>query len=185
MFNRLFISNIILHVMLMSIFLNIFYFTYAKSAEKEVLYDQIDILVQELINNISGEMNSTEKEALKLLIESEIKKINLDKEDSIVNSNNGELEKTAIIATVIGVGICLFLLFLLLKDCSNLMCSLRYLAISGGVGILFTALAEIFFINVIVKNYISVDSSLVITNIIDTLYKNRCTTGQTTCIPKN
>ena len=185
MFNRLFISNIILHVMLMSIFLNIFYFTYAKNTEKEILFDQINILVEELINNISGELNSIEKKALKLLINSEIKKINLEKEDSAVNANNDELLKTAVIATIIGGGICLFILFLLLKDCPDLMCNLRYLAISGGVGILFTALAEIFFINVIVKNYISIDSSLVITKIIDTLYENRCKTGQSNCIPKN
>lgn len=184
MFNKLFISNIILHVMLMSIFLNFFYFTYAKDTEKIILFDQIDLLLQELITNITGEMSDDQKQSLKELISAEIKKINLENENSIVNSNNNELVKTAVIATIIGSGICLFILFLLLKDSKNLCCNFRYLLVSSGVGLLFTALAEVFFINIIVKNYISVDSSSVITKIVDTLYKNRCKQGSTKCIPK-
>lgn len=156
------IATIIVLVVLVAIFLTVFYFTYVSKVEDEIIRKQVAYLTNYFISD------------LKLLPREDIESIrqsipdnqNMAEQDQAVKIHNKKVEEKAYtvlgIFSAIGIGIAYYLSkkygFSLLDVLKN---NLLILA--------FVALTEFIFLNVFVRNYISVDVNAIKLFILDKL----------------
>jgi VIT1/CCC1 family predicted Fe2+/Mn2+ transporter len=161
------ITNILIALTLFGIFLGIFYFTYAAKIEEKILNIQIQNLVDDMTGDIKNVFNAypDQKEVIINAIKN-LKIPDMSKEDKDVAENNRKIIKTAISAFSIFLGVVVaILVFLFFKYGTKMKNAL----IVNLILLVFIAVTEVVFLNVIAKNYMSLDPNKVKYTIISQL----------------
>ena len=157
------ISNILVGLTMFSIFLTIFYFTYASKIEEEIL----DIQIKNLIDNLTEDLDSIKFDSSQLKnIINQTSGPDLSKEDKEVEDSNKKLINKAIVSfgiftlvTVLIVTILFYIYGINIKD----------IIITNLILVLFVAITEVFFLNTVAKSYRSLDPNKIKLNIIKKL----------------
>lgn len=170
----IFITNILLHVGLMSLFLTIFFFTIAQYFEKKIVEDQISFVIDDFVGNTLKPIDDATKKEIKNKINDIFKNQDFSKEDDNVKEENQKIKKKAwgfvgVLLSIIGI-IVVMTGFIYQWD----IYYIKYLLSSSIFSLLFVAITETLFMFLIAQNYLSADPNKIKLNIIDTLIKNRC-----------
>jgi hypothetical protein len=165
MTNRLF--RVILQVIFIFIFLTIFFFTYVQTVEKDSFKLQMNIVVDDLLDDmvIRKLVPSGQEEIATILLDGSVEVVrsnfskNTKTEDDKINKRNYEIKSKAFK----WVGVSIFILIIIVSIftfCGHCIPFRLHLKESILI-VLFVAITEIIFLNVITKNYWSVDPSQV------------------------
>lgn len=159
------ITNIILAITTMFIFLTIFYFTFAKNTEGEIVQEQIIMLLNNLIPESIKYLPENEKQ--KIL--NSLDKIDFSKQDLIVENNNIKIIKKTF--KYLFLFICLTLSIVLF--CVYIFkLNIKHLLLDNFYTLIFVAIAEILFLLSIAKNYYSIDPNEIKSKILKKIYYN-------------
>lgn len=150
-----FIANTILHVVLISVFIGIFFFTYASKVEKEIVETRSIAIVQDLMKdyNALAPSSFTGK-----TISQNINTPDMSKDDAEVEYNNKLLIMKVI--KVLSIGFTIGIL-VVISICIYFKIPLKPLIITNLVSLFFVALTEFSFLTFFAKNYITIDSNYV------------------------
>lgn len=154
------ITNLILGVGIFSVFVCIFYFTYASVVEKNIVIKEIDYLVDDMTENFT---NIGIKLPLKPL-----KAPDMSDADKSVQDTNNKLIKQATQAIGILAGVCVFISILLYYFYRF---NIKDILIGNFILLLFIALTEFYYSTFIAANYDSVDKNVIKLHILENLRK--------------
>ena len=157
------ICNILVSLTIFSAFLSIFYFTYASYIENQILNNQIKILVDNLTYNIK-DFNIDTNYLLKIINETKLP--DLSKEDIEVTNTNSQLIKKSLLIFGIFSLISLIIIFII---CYVYKVNINEILKNNFILLVFVAITEIFFLNIIAKSYISLDPNIIKKNFINNL----------------
>jgi len=156
-------ANLLVGTTLFSLFLGIFYFTYASKIENDIL----SIQIKNLIDNLTGDLNNLNldentKNQLKDAINIK-NKPDLSDEDKNVKDTN----KKIIIKTSKIFGSFLFIsTFIIILLYFTTKIDIKSILITNIILLIFVAIAEVLFLNLVAKNYRSLDPNVVKQNIV-------------------
>ena len=161
------IANIIIAVALISVFIGVFFFTYAAKIEQKIVVERSAQIAYDLTSTMKETMSARDKE----LINEQITPFlvipqSLEQQDKIVQENNKELLNSAIKAIVIFVVLCALVLAAL---CMFYKIPLFDLIKDNLIILVFVALTEFIFLTFFAQNYITIDSNFVKEKISDSL----------------
>ena len=160
-------SGILMMAILAGTFLTIFFFTYVSSVEKQIAENQIIYLA----NNFSDSIKLLPTE-FQNTIKTEIQNTKLPDFTSAINSieqtNNAIIKKTCLLVGIILVLIMIAVYILSRKN----LCNFSFWNMLGKnlIILIFIGLTEFVFLNVVPKNYISLDPNFVKFYAINKLY---------------
>jgi hypothetical protein len=141
--------------------IGIFFFTYAKDIEKDIVVNNVKYLIDNLSPNFSY-LPSTEYNILKNNINN-IKLSNMDKEDAEVSNANNELLKKS--TKVLGTVFVLSFVFSYYM-CNKYNLDFTDLLYHNLILVGCVAVVEYMFLNLVAKNYTSADPNIIINNLI-------------------
>jgi len=157
------ICNILVALTIFSIFLSIFYFTYASNIENQILNIQIKNLIDNLTSNIK-DFNIDTNYLLNLIKNAKLP--DLSKEDQDVTNSNSELIKKSLLMFGLFSLVTIIIIIIL---CYVYKIDIIYILKINFILLIFVAITEIFFLNIIAKSYRSVDPNLIKKNFINNL----------------
>ena len=170
----IFITNILLHVALMAVFLTVFFFTFAQNIEKEIVEEQINFVIKDFVGNTLKPLDKSVKEQIKNKIDSAFDGIDMTKQDSDVKKNNKEVFDKAMIFVGILFGIIVLFVIIMGFIYKWSHHYIKYLITASASSLIFVAITETLFLLLIAKNYLSADPNKIKLKIIETLAENRC-----------
>jgi hypothetical protein len=141
-------------------FIGIFFFTYAKDIEKDIVVNNVRYLIDTLTPNLKL-LPQPVYNILKNNVNN-IKLANMDKEDAEVTNANNELLKKS--AKVLGIVLVLSLAFSYYM-CNKYNLDFNDLLYHNLILVGCVALVEFMFLNLIAKNYISADPNIIARNL--------------------
>lgn len=146
-------AHIVLNVTIISTFIGVLFFTYGKKVEKQIVQDQSKYIAKTIANDVKLFIPLE----LKIKLKEQLKVPDMSKEDAAVEKSNSELQKKAMI--VLGV------LFFIGITTTIIICiigklNLRVL-LESVVILIFVALTEILFLNLVARNYKIADPNFV------------------------
>ena len=154
MWNKQFLFTVLIQVTLIFIFITIFFFTYAKNKEKDVVINNINLLLDSIIPN-----------DLVAILPTNYKKIIIDNlnsiksntsDDNIVKENNKKVFRNAIKILIIFLFLISLLLFIYKKNVP-----LSSIFIQSLIIVFFVGLTEYIFLTFFASKFISVDPQLI------------------------
>ena len=152
--NKEFFFTVLIQVTLIFIFITIFFFTYAKNKEKDVVINNINLLLDSMIPN-----------DLVAILPTNYKKIIIDNlnsiksnrsDDNIVKENNKKVFRNAITILLIVLFLISILLFIYKKNVP-----LSSIFIQSFIIVFFVGLTEYIFLTFFASKFISVDPQLI------------------------
>ena len=166
------ISKVLINVLLISIFISIFYFTYGTYIEKQVIFDQMNILANNFMNTFELTGSTTNKNFYNyinnnLLAESNIKKISSG-DDEALSGNKVILKK--VISYIVIFFIVIFIIIFLLTITRKIP-NLKEILIESFIILIFIGLTEFAFIKYFGAKYISINTNSVKSEIVESLKK--------------
>ena len=170
----LFISNILIHVGLMALFLTIFFFTIATYFEKKIIEDQVDFVIDDFGVNTLNPVSEDTKDKIKNKINNIFSKEDFSKSDDSVKKQNNDISNKAwiFVGILVGVITLIILIFGFIQKWKYDY--IKLLVVSSFSSIIFVAITETLFLFLIAQNYLSADPNNIKLNIIETLSNNRC-----------
>lgn len=161
------IANIILHVILISALISIFFFTYAAKIEEQIVKEQVEHIIVDLVdpvNMLSPEYQKVAKMSVQALVAP-----NMDELDKKVADNNKQLLKKVIMlmSVIIIVGV-----FIVYKMSKKYNFDFKELMKHNAIILVFVLLTEVSFITFIAKNHRIGDSNFVKKTILVELKKH-------------
>ena len=161
------ISNLLVGVTIFSIFLGIFYFTYASNIENDILKIQIKKLVDSFTNDLN-KLNIRDVNSKIYNIIDNFNVPDMSEEDKKVKDNNNALMFKS--AKLFGI-FALFSIFFITAMFFIYKIDLKNILITNCIILIFVAITEIFFLNMVAKRYNSLDTNsikkTIVENIID------------------
>lgn len=162
----LYIFSIFSQITIIFTFLIIFYFNYVKFIERTTFLSQIDDILDELLYKIPKPKQSN---SIQSFFDTLIKKIK-SKNSNANKSINEENEKLSIISMNMVFGLIgVFLLYTVIVTLTGNCLPLKSVFIESIIGLVFIALTEYLFLQIIVANYKSADPNYVRWNIANTI----------------
>jgi len=166
-----FLTNILLHVLLMSIFLTIFFFTIAKNVEKQIVEDQVKYIMDDLIGNTFKGLDNNEKELIKKQVDEEFSSDSLKNEDiKVIQQNKKVFDKSLIFLSIL-CSILIVIIVIMYIIYRFEFSYIKLLGISALFSLIMVALTETSFLFLIAKNYLSADPNNIKLKIIEKLDK--------------
>ena len=163
-----FAIRILTNVLLISLFIGIFFFTYGAYIEHKILESQIDFLSLDIMNNVKlfgKNINIKFKE--KLL---ELTPPDLSNEDENVKNGNQKILIKAIVSIIVfTIAICSIIYFLYKKSKKDF--NIKTIIYQNLILLFFIALTEILFITFFVADYITINTNNVKYNIVQNIEK--------------
>ena len=160
------IADILLHVILISSFLVIFFFTYASKVEKEIVVRQSTDIVKDVIQSTTVILPDAVIKDMSTLLSEHGKKSDMSDEDAEIEKANKELldntVKTIGIVCVVGI-ICVYIMSKVYKF------SMTDLVVHNLIIVSFVALTEFLFLTYFAKNYDSIDANFVKYKVLQTI----------------
>ena len=160
--------SIIINVTLIAVVIGVFYFTLASKVEQQVVINQSQYIADSFMNNIVPFISEQQKPLIIAAINKQMdqQKQSLTQQDLDAQTKNSQLTILAVIILsivgVLGIGSSYALAY---------YNKINYFEIlkSNLVLVLFVGLTEVLFLELIAKNYISVDPNQVNTDILNAL----------------
>jgi len=173
-------SNVILHIILISVFIGIFFFTYGSYIERKVIEQQISLLVSDLFTSgkiLYPEITGFFKKVLDINKNiNKNKNNNTSEEDKKVIENNNKVLKKAFTVISVGIIIGLFLIIIISKKLNREGLTEKAFWIKllkyNVVALIFIGMTEFIFATFFVKNYMSIDINRLKKSLIDTIISN-------------
>jgi hypothetical protein len=168
-------SNVIMHIIVISVFIGIFFFTYGAYLEKKILKNQLDYLVDDTLGSFKifmPELSDNIKQTIKTY------QFNLDPNaDMEVKNSNKKIMKKAFIAIAIAfiIGILIIVVIskkLDMEGMTNKQFFTRLLKYNL-FALIIIGLTEFIFASGFAQNYISLDLNRIKKQIVDNLIKLR------------
>ena len=147
------ICQIILNVTLISVFIGIFFFTYGKSVEEDIITDQSEYIA----SDIASELNIFLTDDVKTELKNSLNAPSMEEEDKKANDSNKDLvKKSAIILSILfAVGITIvFVTVRWAKVNENIL-------LESFIILCFVAFTEFLFLNLIARNFRIADDNFV------------------------
>ena len=152
--NPLQISNIVMNVTMISTFIGIFFFTYGKTIEENVVKGQSELVADYIAKDLSTFIDKPTAQKLA----SQLSPPDMTNADKQVELKNTELQRSAFnILILVAVGGLLFTIILAKYYTLNLQSILK----TNLVILLFVGLTEYIFLTYIGQNFISLDPNFV------------------------
>lgn len=172
---NIYFSNILLHVLILSIFLTIFFFTISVKIEKNIVKKQIDFLIDDLLGNILKGISTEQKSFIKNSIKTNTEKQqnNLKKLDEPIKKSNNQIIKKCIIFISILTTILLIILIILGIVFKWNLNHMKILVSGAIISLLFVALTETSFLILISSNYLAANPNKIAEYSLSLLYNNR------------
>lgn len=163
-FNNETIASIVLHVVCISVFIGIFFFTYAAKVEGQIVEKQVEIIVNDFTGDVSAMIPTDTMNDFKPLIISSLtitpeQQADFDRIDKEAAEHNDQLKKKAI--TVLGVLFIIGILIVLYLRIRYKDFNLLHLIVTTCIAVVFVGLTELLFLVGIAKNYRTADSNFV------------------------
>ena len=172
--NSIFFGNILVHVALMATFLTIFFFTFASNLEAGIVKDQVNFVIDDIIGDSFSFVPG--KEQRKILIDYIVSKLpdkkDLKSADQKVEKNNKETFDTSIRFLTVLLTTVIVILILLGVFFNWNYENIKFITISGLIGLIFVAIAEFIFLILIAKNFISADPNLIRSEVVKKIVCN-------------
>jgi hypothetical protein len=160
------ISNVLLHIALISTFIGVFFFTYGRYIEQKIVEKQTAYLVHDLAGNLSL-LGPTLTTPLK----NDLKKVTVETggpaDQAVAAANKKLMEEAAEFLGGFLVGA--LLLVLAMWQMSGRKFSLKRLFVENATVLAFVAFTEFFFLTFVGQNYRSIDPNVVKLEIIKNL----------------
>ena len=153
----LFTTNILIHVLIMSIFLTIFFFTVAKNVEKDIVKEQIRYVLDDFIGNSFKGLDSSQKQYIKKQINEKLNTDSLKESDKKVQEQNKIIFNKSLVFLAVIVSILFFIIFALYLIYRFDIKYIKLLGISALISLIFVAVTETSFLLLIAKSYLSAD----------------------------
>jgi len=164
-------TNILIHVLIMSIFLTIFFFTVAKNVEKDIVKEQIRYVLDDFIGNTFKGLDSSQKQYIKKQINEKLNTDSLKESDKKVQEQNKIIFNKSLVFLAVIVSILFFIIFALYLIYRFDIKYIKLLGISALISLIFVAVTETSFLLLIAKSYLSADPNQIKFKIIKTLSK--------------
>lgn len=159
------ISNIVLQVTLIIIFISVFFLTYTTTIEKNIVTMETDYLIKNMSDDFNTVFTADEMSIMKSLI-SDIKHPDMTEADASVKQSNDVLIKQSInimtYVAVIGFITTILIVVYYKVDVKQLFKQVFF-------GLLTVMAVEFIFLTYIAQNYISLDPNSVKLNIVQNL----------------
>lgn len=139
------ICQIILNISFISVFIGVFFFTYASKVEQDILKDQTNYIAKHIADDFKLFVSNETKQGIK----ANIKSVNMDEEDKEVKEANSKLAKKALILLGVFFLMGLITAFTIIKW-KNIKTNIFLQAM---VILLFVAITEFAFLNLVARNY--------------------------------
>lgn len=162
------IANILLHVILISAFLVVFFFTYAARVESEIVESQSKAIVKDIADEVKILLPDAYINKLGSSIDS-IQSPDMRDEDQKVKEANDKLKADVIRVITIVIFIGLTVVWLISHFYGNKQFTFTGIVTHNIIILAFVALTEFVFLNYFARNYISIDSNYVKYVILKTL----------------
>ena len=166
--NNKFWLNIIIGLSCFCIFITIFFFTYAAKVEEEILTKQIENLIDDFTDNPI--VDNIDKKEIREILET-IKYPDLKEEDRKVEGNNKNLKIQGMVFCLVMLVIVVLCIVIYYKKSGDKDKGqyIKSILISNGILLIFIGMTEYYYINVVIKQYYSLDPNDVKKEIIKTL----------------
>lgn len=169
MFNSQFLCNTVVQVTLIFVFLCVFFFTYAKNKEKEVIITNIDFLVKDIIGNFPVNLKNF------LPKQKTTTEVNPD-DIKVEETNKKILKKSIITVSIFVVFAILLVIFCQVMSIKSTIpffknFNIGKILIESLVILFFIALTEFVFITFFGSKFISVEPDKVKASILQKLYE--------------
>ncbi len=170
----IFITNILLHVGFMALFLTVFFFTFAQNVEKQIVEEQLNFVIKDFVGNSFKPLDPSIVQDIKHKIDSVFNNLDFTKQDSDVKKSNKAVFDKAI--TFVSILFGTILLFALFMSYFNNWDHhyIKYLITSCFSSLIFVAITETLFLLLIAKNYLSADPNQIKLKVVETLANNTC-----------
>ena len=160
------IANLLLHVILISSFLVIFFFTYASKVEEQIVVRQSTALVQDTIQSMTALVPDSVMDDISTNLVTKLQVPDMSKEDIAIEASNKELLSSTIkmigIVFVIGI-VVVFAMSRFYRF------SMTELVIHNLIIVSFVALTEFSFLTYFAKNYDTIDANFVKYKVLETI----------------
>lgn len=160
-----FISNVILSVAFAATFIGIFFFTYAKNVEKDVVVNNVNYTVDSLLSGITVLVNDNVKTILSNQV-SQVKLGDMSGADKEVDENNKKLliQSAQILGTILVVSLVSTFMIAKYYDLDFTELIIQNLILLCGIG-----LTEFVFLKYIIANFISANPNIVKKKVLEML----------------
>ena len=162
----LFIVNLLLFASFAAAFLTIFFFTYVKNIEKEIVINNTKYITDSLIDNYTILLGKDQKEYIAKLLDN-IDINDLTNEDKKVIDENKKLFNKTIKILIIGLIIVLIVTFII---CSKYNIKYTDVVIKNLILMVFIGIVEFIFLKYFIRNYLSANINYVKSELIKTIY---------------
>jgi hypothetical protein len=162
-------ANIICATAMISVFIGIFFFTYASKIERNIVVKRSTEIVDDITSNMKMIIPEDQKQIIKNTIVPYLTiPDSLNKADKDVENANNALQKSAIEYIFIFASVCIVIVF-----CLSMMFKFSFFEIveENIIVLVFVAITEYIFLTFFAQNYITIDSNFVKGKMIDTLLK--------------
>ena len=159
------ISNVVLNVTLISIFIGIFFFTYAKVVEQNIVKNQSELIAGYLAKDVSTFLSKQTAQKIK---ESVTIPLDMAQQDREIEYNNQSLQMNAFIVLVIIFVVGIVIVFSLSK---YYQFGLSNILIQNLIIVTFIGLTEFSFLTYIIQNFLPLDPNFVRYKILTSLKK--------------
>jgi hypothetical protein len=160
------LTQIVLNVTLISVFIGVFFFTYGKQVEKKIITEQTGYIATSLAEDLGFYLNESTKNQIKSSIVTPVE--GLEEEDKKVQDSNNVLQNKAILALgilfLIGFSIVIFLREKKLTG--------EPVIYEGFIILLFVGFTEFIFFNLIARKYRVADPNFVKETFLKTIKDN-------------
>ena len=161
------ITSVLMNATFVGAFLTIFFFTYASKVESQIVTKQIKFLADDFAANINL-LPSDTKEAIRTKLQN-IQLPNFEATDNQIDSVNGKIIKQTLL--VVGITLAVVLLTVYILSTQRFFnFSFWEILCKNLIILLFIGLTEFTFLNLVAKNFISIDPNYVKYYALEQLY---------------
>lgn len=168
------VANVLMHVVLLSTFVAVLFFTYGSKIERSVVQKQTTFIVDSLTRDVKAVMTPSQLESLKPYLNRYLKVPDMSTEDQLASQKNQALVEQSIrwvggivLVGMVGIGL-LWIMGQTLWQ-GQYSWSLPHLIKENLITLLFVAITEIFFLTFIAQNFKSADPNSVKLDVIQSL----------------
>jgi len=158
--------NVILHVVILATFINVFFFTYGSYLEEQIIEQQLGNITHNIARNVRI-LNPDILTGLAPYVNG-ITPPDMSAEDAAVKARNGALKVNAVIAmttfAIVAFIVCGGIMYKYDVDYKKIL-------LNNGLSLLFVGLTYFLFSSFVIANYISVDENFVIGSILTSMKK--------------
>lgn len=167
------LSNVLLHVILLSSFVALFFFSYGSRIEQQVVQTQTESVVDNLMQDVRNVATPDQMQLLRTVLEPNLQAPDMTQADQEAAAKNKQLMQQTVKVLGIVCGVSLSLIILLWSYGKwinkNQYFSGWKLLKENMVTLLFVAITEFFFVTFFAANYKSADPNYIKKKVVDTL----------------